>query len=100
MITRIVKLSLVPEKLAEFVTHFDAVKNNIRNFNGCTFLELLGEQNETGVVFTYSEWEQESDLQEYLHSKLFIDTWKKVKPLFSAKAEAWTVTSLRKVTKQ
>ncbi len=94
MIVRIVKLSLDPDYVDEFLKNFETVKDTIRNFEGCNHLELLGDINAAGVVFTYSKWENEEALQGYLDSPLFINIWKQVKPMFIAKAEAWSSESL------
>lgn len=94
MITRIVKLTIKPEEIANFRKNFDVVKTQIVSFNGCTHLELLEEVSKKGVYFTYSIWNSESDLEVYLRSGLFSATWQSVKPLFAAKAEAWSTSSV------
>lgn len=98
MITRIVKLSVSPEKIAEFMNYFDQSSWQIRSFKGCSHLDLLGDISGNGVVFTYSIWENKSYLEEYLNSPLFKSTWSKVKPLFFAKAEAWSLEKLRETS--
>ena len=49
-----------------------------------------------GVYFTFSTWEHEEDLETYRQSSLFRDTWQKTKPLFAARAEAWSVQNMLK----
>jgi len=92
MIIRIVKMSFQPEKIDEFREIFNASKHLIRNFKGCSHLELLNDINEPGIFFTYSYWEHENDLNTYRHSALFESVWSKTKVLFAAKPEAWSVT--------
>ena len=91
MIVRIVKLSLAPEKVGQFLKSFDDVKDRIRSFQGCRHMELLTDRENSGVVFTYSTWDGITDLENYRNSELFRNTWLVVKPMFIAKAEAWTV---------
>lgn len=91
MIIRIVKLTLDPQKLEMFCEVFDNVKKQILAFEGCQYNELLKEQSESGVVFTYSHWNSAAELDNYRNSELFKDSWAKVKPMFAAKAEAWTL---------
>ena|ERR1700749_536971 len=92
MIIRIVKMTFQPEKVNEFVTVFNDSKQLIRNMNGCRHLELLNDINSPATFFTYSYWDSENDLNNYRESLLFQNIWKKTKVLFSAKAEAWSVT--------
>ncbi len=91
MIIRIVKLTIEPLKLERFCEEFDNVKNQIAASEGCLYNELLKENSGSGVVFTYSHWNSQEDLDKYRSSELFKTTWSKVKPLFVAKAEAWTL---------
>lgn len=97
MIIRIVKLSIAPEVISQFKREFDSVSGQIRNFNGCSHLELLEDINVPGLLFTYSYWDDEKSLQIYQQSELFKSTWSKVKPMFNAKAEAWSLNVVRKI---
>jgi len=94
MLVRIVKMSFEPSKIEEFLANFETVKQNIRNFEGCQFLELYRDQNKTNIFFTYSYWSSEDDLNNYRHSELFKDVWANTKPKFNAKPEAWSVDKL------
>ena len=94
MIVRIVKLSFHKEHIDEFLANFEANKLNIRNFNGCQFLELYKDKNDTNVFFTYSYWNTEDHLNNYRNSELFKDVWASIKVLFNAKPEAWSVDKL------
>ena len=91
MIIRIVKMTFKPEKVNEFLEVFNASKQHIRNVEGCTHLELLNDINSQNILFTYSHWNSENDLNNYRNSELFEKVWGKTKILFAAKAEAWTV---------
>ena len=94
MLVRIVKMSFEPSKIEEFLANFEIVKTKIRNFEGCNFLELYRDQNNTSIFFTYSYWDSDEDLNNYRHSELFKGVWNKTKPLFNAKPEAWSVDKL------
>lgn len=94
MIKRIVKLTFKPELLPKFMQVFEASAPLIRQFPGCVHMELLENLAAPNILFTFSIWENESDLEMYRHSELFKDTWAKTKVLFEAKAEAWSVTTI------
>jgi quinol monooxygenase YgiN len=91
MIVRIVKLTLDPANVDQFLDIFDQVREPIRDFEGCLYTEMLIDSVQSGIVFTYSHWKTEEDLEKYRKSELFQLTWSRVKPLFAAKAEAWTL---------
>jgi heme-degrading monooxygenase HmoA len=69
-------------------------KQDIRNFEGCEFLELYRDKHNTNVFFTYSFWNTEEDLEHYRHSDLFKNVWAQTKPLFNAKPEVWSVDKI------
>jgi heme-degrading monooxygenase HmoA len=91
-------MTFEPHLVEEFLTIFEASKQRIRNFEGCTHLELLNDTADKSTFFTYSVWGSEAHLNAYRNSELFISVWNKTKLLFSTKAEAWSVTSLMKVS--
>jgi len=91
MFIRIVKMTFREDEVETFLENFNANKQSIRNFTGCTHLELLKDKNHPSLFFTYSYWEKEEDLENYRNSDLFKGVWSKVKPLFSEPAEAWSV---------
>ncbi|MCK7590645.1 antibiotic biosynthesis monooxygenase [Subsaxibacter sp. CAU 1640] len=91
MLVRIVKMSFEPSKIEKFLANFDAKKNHIRNFEGCEFLELYRDQQQTNIFFTYSYWDDATDLENYRQSDLFKDVWAETKILFNDKPEAWSV---------
>ena len=51
MLIRIVKLSFEEEKISEFLSTFNAHKEQIKNFKGCTHLELLRDKNKSNIFF-------------------------------------------------
>ena len=94
MFVRIVKMSFHEDKVDTFLTNFNIVKQDIRNFDGNRFLELYRDKTNPSVFFTYSYWETEAHLEAYRKSALFCDTWAVTKPLFNSKPEAWSVDKL------
>lgn len=94
MLVRIVKLSISHENAEDFLANFEANKTKIRAFEGCNFLELYRDQNNTDLFFTYSYWDSEQDLNNYRHSELFKGIWAKTKLMFNGKPEAWSVDKL------
>ena len=94
MFTRIVKMEFKEEEITAFLNNFEQVKTSIRNFKGCQFLELYRDKNNPTIFFTYSKWTDEQDLENYRKSELFGGVWKKTKPMFNKKAEAWSVDTL------
>ena len=94
MFTRIVKMEFKSEEVINFLSKFDIVKEKIRAFEGCTFLELYQDKNNKNIFFTYSKWEKESDLENYRSSDIFRSIWATTKPMFHSKAKAWSIDKL------
>ncbi|MFC5195874.1 putative quinol monooxygenase [Bizionia hallyeonensis] len=94
MFVRIVKLSFEPKHIDTFLENFHKNKQAIRDFEGCQFLELYRDKNNTHVFFTYSYWKSENDLENYRQSQLFKSIWSVTKPMFNMKPEAWSVDKL------
>ena len=87
-------MSFEPSKIEEFLANFETVKEKIRNFEGCQFLELYRDQNNTNIFFTYSYWESDLDLENYRNSELFKNVWSITKQLFDDKPEAWSMNKI------
>ena len=85
---RVVKMTFKEDNLDEFRQIFDERKERIGSFPGCTKVELLNDKN---IFFTYSVWDGAESLERYRQSEFFQSTWGLVKPLFAAKAEAWSL---------
>lgn len=94
MFTRIVKMEFREEEIESFLANFDEVKDKIRNFPGCEFLELYRDKDDETIFFTYSRWNDVDDLENYRKSELFKSVWSVTKPKFRAKAQAWSVDTL------
>ena len=94
MIIRIVRMKVAPENVSTFQNYFKESYTKIRNFPGCCDLSLHADINQEGVVITFSKWESEAHLNVYRDSDVFKSTWEKVKPLFVAKPEAFSMEEL------
>ena len=94
MITRIVRMKVAPENVTTFQNYFKESFTKIRNFSGCCDLSLHTDINDKGVVITFSRWESEAHLNAYRDSDVFKSTWEKVKSLFIAKPEAFSMEEL------
>ncbi len=91
MVTRIVRLTITAEKVAEFVAQFNETYAHIRSFPGCTYLSLQHDLDQPHVMITFSTWNGPEDLENYRNSELFKSTWAKVKPLFGGAPTAFTM---------
>lgn len=92
MIIRVVQMTFIPENTEAFQAIFEERKHIIRNFEGCKHLELWQDANNPCIFFTYSHWDSEKHLDHYRFSDFFKETWNLTRALFSAKAQAWSVT--------
>lgn len=91
MFVRIVKMTFQEDFIKTFEAIFEENKAHIRNFEGCQLLELYQDKNQPHIFFTYSYWQDESDLENYRHSDLFKQVWSLTKAGFADKPEAWSV---------
>jgi len=94
MLTRVVKMNFRSEEVETFKAIFGEIREQIRHFDGCMYLELFQQHNRPELFFTYSVWKSETHLEAYRHSELFQTTWSRTRALFAEKAEAWTLDSL------
>ncbi|WP_448606676.1 putative quinol monooxygenase [Paenimyroides ceti] len=94
MFIRIVKMSFQEDKIPVFLEHFQTVKEKIRHYPGNNFLELYRDKQQPNIFFTYSVWNEESDLENYRQSELFKSVWANTKPFFNDKPQAWSVDKL------
>lgn len=97
MIIRIVKMTFKEEEIAAFQQLFAERKSLIRNFPGCTHLELWQDKDHPEVFFTYSWWQSTEELNSYRESHFFDDTWRLTKQKFAARPEAWTLDRLHQL---
>ena len=97
MIIRIVKMVFRKDEVEAFKQLFEERKSLIRNFEGCTHLELWQDTNHPQTFFTYSWWDTEAHLNQYRSSHFFDDTWTLTKQKFAAKPEAWSVAAVHQL---
>jgi len=91
MLIRIVRMHFTEAGVEEFLTIFNKNKDAIRNFPGCTHLELLKDAENTFVYTTLSYWQDEQSLENYRKSELFASVWGTVKTLFSERTQAFSL---------
>lgn len=88
MITRIVKMTFIPEKVDDFIKVFNESKDFIRSYPGCIQMQLLKDIQQNNIYYTYSHWESEEALNHYRNSSRFREIWMNTKVNFQEKAEA------------
>lgn len=87
-------MTFKPEDVPTFLEMFKSVKSKIEAMPGCSGVELLQQLDQPNVMFTYSNWNDSDDLENYRQSELFKKTWALTKTWFVEKAEAWSVESV------
>ena len=75
----------------EFLEIFNTNKIAIRNFPGCSHLELLKDAEDDSVYTTLSHWKDEQSLENYRKSELFASVWGRVKTLFAERTQAFSL---------
>ncbi len=93
-LTRVVKLTLDPKYIQEFKNVFSAHKQHIAAMGGCISLQAFQDNKEPHIFFTISQWESEHALDNYRYSDFFKTLWATVKPMFTAKAMAHSLTTV------
>lgn len=91
MVERIVKMTFQKAFVPDFLALFHEVSDLIRQQEGCQSLVLWQDKTDPAVLFTYSRWQSEADLDRYRQSELFQQTWALTKALFQDKPQAWSL---------
>ncbi len=91
MIIRIVRMHFTEAGVEEFLEIFNKNKIAIRNFPGCTHLELLKDAEDSFTYTTLSHWSDPVSLEAYRKSELFSSVWGRVKTLFSERTQAFSL---------
>ena len=94
MLVRIVRMHFTEAGVDPFLEIFNRNKHAIRNFPGCTSLELLRDASDPHCYCTLSHWDNEDSLEKYRMSELFSQVWVNVKKLLSEKTQAFSLTPL------
>ena len=88
------------QRIPHFLKIFASSREKIRSFPGCMHLQLLQDEADPCVFFTYSHWQAESDLNSYRNSDLFQGVWRSTRKLFRAAPKAWSLTDQTQVNVQ
>jgi heme oxygenase (mycobilin-producing) len=91
MIIRIVRMHFTEAGVTEFLDIFDRHKESIRNFPGCSHLQLLKDYQDPNCFTTLSHWQDAAALDNYRKSELFGQVWGRVKTLFSERSQAFSL---------
>ena len=91
MIIRIVRMHFTEAGVEEFLEIFNKNKIAIRNFPGCTHLQLLKDASDPTIFTTLSHWNNEESLEAYRKSELFASVWGRVKTLFAERTQAFSL---------
>ncbi len=75
----------------EFLEIFNKNKEAIRNFPGCTHLQLLKDAEDANTYSTLSHWDSGQSLEDYRKSELFGSVWGRVKTLFAERSQAFSL---------
>jgi heme-degrading monooxygenase HmoA len=86
------------EAIAAFLENFEANKQKIRNFPGCSHLELWQDENLKNIFLTYSIWENETAINQYRDSELFKSVWSYTKTLFAEKPVAFSSKKIQELS--
>ena len=87
-------MTFVPERCQDFEDFFVEIKEQIKGQPGCHDVQLMKDNAQSGVYFTYSIWDDQESLDAYRNTELFGKVWPTVKAWFAAKPEAWSTTLL------
>jgi quinol monooxygenase YgiN len=91
MLLRIVRLTLDPVRVPDFLEIFAQSQAQIRQQPGCRHLELWQDADVPHIYCTYSHWDDAEALNAYRRSALFGQVWPATKPLLAKPAEAFSV---------
>ena len=97
MIIRIVQMEFEERRIPDFLNIFANSRSEIRSFPGCSHLQLLQDETDSCIFFTYSHWDQEDDLNTYRNSDLFQTVWGNTKKLFRTAPRAWSLSDQTEV---
>lgn len=91
MLIRIVRMHFTEAGIDEFLEIFNDNKEAIRNFPGCSHLQLLKDSEDSYCYTTLSHWDRSESLENYRKSALFGGVWGRVKTLFSERTQAFSL---------
>jgi quinol monooxygenase YgiN len=94
---RVVKLIFKEEHIDDFKTLFNARKEQIKNSDGCSLLQLWQDHENPAIFYTYSLWSAPHHLETYRLSELFRETWTTVKGWFAHEPFAFSANKITEV---
>ena len=97
MLIRIVRMHFTEAGVDEFLQIFNKHKEAIRNFPGCSHLQLLKDAEDETIYTTLSHWDKEESLENYRKSELFGQVWGRVKTLFAERTQAFSLKKFDKL---
>src|SRR3954470_13460274 len=97
MLIRIVRMHFAENQVEEFLEIFNKNKQAIRNFPGCSHLQLLKDAKSDYIYTTLSHWDSEESLNNYRDSELFQNVWRSVKILFTERTQAFSLVKFIEV---
>src|SRR3954469_24095978 len=97
MLIRIVRMHFAENQVEEFLEIFNENKIAIRNFPGCSHLQLLKDSDDPTCFSTLSHWDNAASLENYRKSDLFGNVWGRVKTLFSERSQAFSLEAFMEI---
>jgi len=91
VLIRIVRLTLDPARVADFLHLFRQSEDRIRQQPGCRHLELWQDADQPHIYCTHSHWDDAAALDAYRRSALFGEVWPATKRLLASPAQAFSV---------
>ncbi|NOZ46012.1 MAG: antibiotic biosynthesis monooxygenase [Chlorobi bacterium] len=94
MITRIVKMSIKKDKVADFIKYFEIFNEKIKKFDGCEHHDFLEDKNAQNIFFTYTTWKTERQIERYRRSETHRLHKEKMQEFYNKEDTAWTVEKM------
>lgn len=91
MLLRLVRLTLRPDCVPEFLQLFEQSRAQIRQQPGCQHLALWADADQPHTYYTLSHWNDAPALNAYRRSALFGAVWPATKRLLAAPAQAFSL---------
>lgn len=81
-----------PEEVPVFLAIWEENKEKIGSFPGCSGVELLRDEAQANIYYTFSRWYGGIEaLEAYRHSDLFKSVWSRTRVLFADKPQAFSL---------
>jgi heme-degrading monooxygenase HmoA len=80
-----------PEEVPAFLSIWEENKGKISSFPGVNGVELLRDEAEAHIYYTFSRWDGPAHLEAYRKSELFKGVWSRTRVLFGDKPQAYSL---------